>query len=185
MAKVLKKKLSRSDWLEAALQALAKQGPESLKILPLAASMGASRGSLYWHFRDRQDLLDGVLNHWETELTDTVIALEKSAGDDAEKCLLNVLNDVLLHDKGRYEPAIRAWALHDPHAAKTVRCVDRKRIAFITTLFRKMGFGPQESEARGRLACVYLIGDAMVLAREPRAKLQKNIRARHRILTER
>jgi hypothetical protein len=112
-----------------------------------------------------------------------VIALGDSTEDDARKCLLNVLNDVLLHDKGHYEPAIRAWALHDAHAAKTVRRVDRKRIAFITSLFRKMGFGPQESEARGRLACVYLIGDAMVLAREPKEKLRKHLRARHRVLT--
>jgi AcrR family transcriptional regulator len=185
MVKVSKTKLSRSDWLEAALQALAKDGPDSLKILPLAASIGASRGSFYWHFRDRQDLLGNILTYWEAELTDTVIALGDSTEDNAQKCLLNVLNDVLLHDKGHYEPAIRAWALHDPHVAKTVRRVDRKRIAFITTLFRKMGFSPQESEARGRLAYVYLIGDAALLEREPRAKLQKYIRMRHRILTAR
>ncbi len=183
MVHVLKKKLSRSDWLDAGLRELAKNGPGNLKVLTLAEVMGTSRGSFYWHFENRQDLLTSILIHWEMELTDTVIELGASMEEDAAMCLLKVLEDVLLHRKGRYETAIRAWALHDPLAAKTVRRVDRKRIAFFVKLFRGMGFNLKEAEARGRLACVYLIGDAMVLAPEPRKKLQENIRLRHKILT--
>ena len=33
----------------------------------VARDLHASKGSFYWHFRDRADLLDKMLAHWEVE----------------------------------------------------------------------------------------------------------------------
>ena len=40
------------DQHEPVIAALAETGPEALKAEPLAARLGVSKGSFYWHFRD-------------------------------------------------------------------------------------------------------------------------------------
>jgi len=42
----------------AALRALATGGPDAVRVEALAVSLGVSKGGFYWHFTDRQALLD-------------------------------------------------------------------------------------------------------------------------------
>ena len=50
----------REAWIEAALQALATGGPDAIRVEALAASLGVSKGGFYWHFENRQALLDAA-----------------------------------------------------------------------------------------------------------------------------
>lgn len=183
MKKRARKTLSRTDWLDAALRALEKGGVEAVKVLPLASALGTSRGSFYWHFRDRDDLLQSVLAHWEETLTEAVIARARELDDTPQNRFLALLEEVVVRRRGRYDPAVRAWALYDPDAARVVRRVDRTRITFITSLFRDMGFPQSASETRARVAYSYMLGDHQVLYKEPSAKRRNYLRARHKILT--
>lgn len=183
MASRSRKTLSRSDWLDAALAALDAGGVESVRVLPLAESLGVSRGSFYWHFENRADLLRSVLDYWETELTDSAIDHATLARGDGRQRFRKLLEDVLEQRRGQHDPAVRAWALYDREAAKVVRRVDRKRFTYITSLFRDMGFSQSESEARAYLANVYLLGDHIILEKEPPAKRRRYLRLRHRMLT--
>ncbi len=70
-------------------------------------------------------------------------------------------------------------------AAKVVRHADRKRLAYVNSLFRDLGFGPAESEARARLTYAYLLGDHCALAKESAAKRKKYLQRRYRLLTAR
>lgn len=51
--------LSKADWTEAALAALARDGLASVAVEPLALQLGTTKGSFYWHFTDRADLIGG------------------------------------------------------------------------------------------------------------------------------
>ena len=62
------RKLTRTDWLAAALAALLKAGPEGVHVEPLATSLGVTKGSFYWHFEDLQALLSSVIDHWATRM---------------------------------------------------------------------------------------------------------------------
>src|SRR5262245_7462490 len=58
---------SRADWLRAARLALRRRGPDAVRVEPLARALGVTKGSFYWHFRDRSDLLEALLKEWEDE----------------------------------------------------------------------------------------------------------------------
>ena len=53
------------NWLRAAETRLAQHGIESVRVEVLARDLGVSKGSFYWHFRDRNELLDKLLGRWE------------------------------------------------------------------------------------------------------------------------
>src|SRR5262249_59889731 len=46
-------RLSRQAWVDAALEALGEGGLASVAVVPLAERLGATKGSFYWHFRNR------------------------------------------------------------------------------------------------------------------------------------
>ena len=177
------KRLTPRDWLDAALAALERGGLEAVRILPLCDEVGASRGSFYWHFADRAELLARVLKHWEVEITDAVLDRTDRAEGDAEARLHALMAEVVGQRRARFEPAVRAWALHDPAAAKVVRRVDRKRLRFLTGLFADMGFEDPEAGARARTTLAYLEGDPMIRVSESAGERKRFLELRHRLLT--
>jgi AcrR family transcriptional regulator len=183
MVQEKKRRLNSEDWLRAALDALAKLGIEGVRVLPLAKALGVSRGSFYWHFKNRRELLDRLLEYWDRWSTETVIQQLSSRSYGAKERIWALIELIENQGLGRYDPAIRAWATYDRRAAAAVRGVDRKRIAFVTGLFREAGFPAEQAEARARLLAVYTMGDHMVLVSEPAARRRKLQRLRHRILT--
>lgn len=185
MAQRPRGKLDRSDWLLSALTALEEGGLEAVKVLPLARALGASRGSFYWHFRDRADLLRSVLDYWEVEFTDAVLERAEGNSGSPRARLLALLEDVLERRRGRFDPAVRAWAMHDRDVAGIVRRVDRKRVGFTTGLFQEMGFPTAEARARGRLILAYLVGDHMVFVPEAPTERRNFLRLRNRLFTAR
>lgn len=177
--------LTREDWLAAALDALEESGADGLKVLPLARRLGVTRGSFYWHFRDRAELLDAVLDFWDRWSNQVVIDALDASRDDPRSQLLALMEMVEERRLTRYDPAVRAWAVRDPRAARAVRRADRRRLGYVTDLFRKAGFPPDQADARARLFAVYLSADPIFFAPEPAARRRQLLRLRHRILTER
>ena len=73
----------RSRWIELGLEALADGGPEAVRIEALATALGVTKGGFYWHFSDRQALLDEMLDTWERVVVDQVIDQVGSEPGDA------------------------------------------------------------------------------------------------------
>ena len=63
----------REDWAAAALAAIADGGLAAVAVEPLAARLGTTKGSFYWHFANRDALLAAALALWE-ETTTTDVA---------------------------------------------------------------------------------------------------------------
>ncbi|MCB6176924.1 TetR/AcrR family transcriptional regulator [Rhodobacter sp. Har01] len=57
--------LGREDWIEAGLAVLCSQGHAALRVEATARRLGVSKGSFYWHFRDRSAWRDALLGYWE------------------------------------------------------------------------------------------------------------------------
>jgi AcrR family transcriptional regulator len=47
---------SREDWIRAAGRRLAQGGAAAVAVEALARDLGVTKGSFYWHFRDRAAL---------------------------------------------------------------------------------------------------------------------------------
>ena len=61
--------------MRAARLALLHRGADGVRVEVLAHELGVTKGSFYWHFRDRADLLEALLVEWEEEtglLTDAL-----------------------------------------------------------------------------------------------------------------
>lgn len=183
MLALKKRRLDAEDWLRAALVALAKQGLDGVRVLPLSKTLGVSRGSFYWHFKDRRDLLDRLLEYWGRWSTETVFEKLAASSGDGKQRLWALMEFIADEGLGRFDPAIRAWATYDPRAAAAVRRVDRQRIAFVIQQFRDIGFSSAQAEARGRMLALYTMGNELILAREPERRHRRLQRLRHRILT--
>ena len=51
--KTLISRLGRDDWLDAAFRAAVEHGFDGVRVLTLADTLQVTRGSFYWHFKDR------------------------------------------------------------------------------------------------------------------------------------
>lgn len=65
----------RAQWVAAGLESLRQGGVGAVRVERLAARLGITKGSFYWHFRNRGDLLDALLEYWAREMTDAEFEL--------------------------------------------------------------------------------------------------------------
>src|SRR4051812_33358807 len=169
--RVAKVRTPRSAWVEAALQALADGGPEAVRVEALAASLGVSKGGFYWHFTDRQALLEEMLDTWEQAGTEDVIARVDSQPGDA-RAKLRQLFALAPSADFAVELALRDWSRRDRDVAKRLRRVDQRRMEWLRLLFGRFCADENDVEARSTLAYSLLIGSYFIAApRETRSQM--------------
>ncbi len=152
--------LDRGNWIESAIDVLAREGIAGLRVEVLAKRCGVTKGSFYWHFKDRQDLLAAVLEHWrEGRIRD--IEKTTSFTPGMERSQLHYAIEVYGASRNRkgmsIELAVRDWARHDPQAAAVVEAVDLYRLDCTRKLFVAAGMSDAEAKSRSLLlyACVF------------------------------
>ena len=67
-------KATRDDWLDVALSVLAVEGVDHVTVLSLSERLGVSRSSFYWYFKNRDELLDALLDRWDELNTRSIVA---------------------------------------------------------------------------------------------------------------
>ncbi len=149
-------RLGRAEWVGAGLEALARGGVDSVRVEPLARALGVTKGSFYWHFRDRGELLSALLDAW-AERTEVVIALAEAGGGDAAG-RLRALCGIVMRAEGRLDVAFRAWSGQAEDAAAARRRVDARRLGYVEGLFGELGFGGREARARAQVLFDALVG---------------------------
>ncbi len=147
-------------WVETAIDVLAREGVSGLRVEVLAKRCGVTKGSFYWHFKDRQALLDAVLERWKAG---RIIDIEKTTavtpGNEREQ--LHYAIEVYGASRNRkgmsIELAVRDWARHDVRAAAVVESVDLYRLECTRKLFVAAGMSDAEAKSRSLLlyACVF------------------------------
>ncbi len=150
--------LSRESWIRAALFAIADGGTAAVAVEPLAERLGATKGSFYWHFRNRDELIEEALALWEREGTDAFIERLAPVTDPVERLrrLLAEAMDDEAEGPGPADAALLASGA-DPLVAPVIDRVQRKRLAFLERCFRELGLPPAAARDRARLAySVYL-----------------------------
>ncbi len=154
----------RGAWVDAGLQALAAGGPDAVRIEALAVSLGVSKGGFYWHFADRQALLDEMLDSWEKTVVEDVIARVESQPADSRAKLQHLFELAPTVDFP-VELAIRDWSRRDRDVAKRMRRIDNRRMDYVRSLFEEFCRDEDEVEARSMLAFSLFVGSYFVAAR--------------------
>lgn len=157
--------LDRKEWIEAATDVLAAQGVDGLRVEVLAKSFGVTKGSFYWHFKDRQSLLDAVLEHWKAG---RIFDIEKTTAvaPGKERDQLHYAIEVYGASRNRkgmaIELAVRDWARHDAQAAAVVEAVDLYRLECTRKLFVAAGMSDAEAKSRSLLLYAYVFGQSLM-----------------------
>ena len=145
-------------WVDQGLRALATGGPDAVRVEALARELGVTKGGFYWHFEDRQALLNEMLRAWERKGVDAVIAEVEAAGDDARSKLSRLFSLASSTEGGKVELAVRDWARRDPSVRRRLRRVDNRRMDYLRSLFREFCVDEDELEARCVMAMAVFIG---------------------------
>jgi AcrR family transcriptional regulator len=147
-------------WVDAAYALLVEGGVEAVKVMPLAERLGLSRTSFYWHFPDREALLTRLVDRWKAKNTGNLVARCEATAATITEALLNLFDcwyDDDLFDS-RLEFAMRTWSLTDPAVAAAMTEADTARVAAITALFRRFGYGEAEADTRARTLYLTQVG---------------------------
>ena len=144
-------------WLQGAKEALLQGGVEAVRIQLIAKTLNQSRTAFYWHFSDREQLLDALLAEWREKNTGNLIQRTTAYAESLAEAVLNVCDcwfDQDLFDS-RFEFAIRSWALQSDRILAEVQAADTARIAALTAMFERHGLTPHAAAVRAR--AVYLV----------------------------
>ncbi|MBA84952.1 TetR/AcrR family transcriptional regulator [Thalassobius sp. S69A] len=157
--------LTEQDWVDTAIQILVDENVRGIKIDTLCKMLGVTKGSFYWHFSSRSDLLGAMLAHWRKRMTLNVIRAISKSGVDPRERLKNVFALPRRENSpgfAQVESSIRDWARRVEIPRKAVQEVDEIRFEYISKLFRDMGFEKEEAKRRAYFAYCLVMGDSVL-----------------------
>jgi len=153
-------RLEKTDWLDFALSELAEKGHDALKAQTLAAGLGVTRRSFYWHFEDLEAFKRDLIAHWTDRTTEELVRAVVREGD-AQAQLVGLMARAF-RSGASMERAVRAWATADDHVASLVAAVDWRRIRFAEQLLAALGVAEAEIGPRARMLYWASIGRLMM-----------------------
>ncbi len=167
---VERNQLRRFDWLLAALEVFVAQGIEAVRITRLADDLGVTRGSFYWHFSNRDDLIDALVEYWRDKNTRAIIeAMENATSlSDGIFRLFDTCLDTGLFDP-RLDLAIREWARRSELIHAAVDDADTTRVQSITDFFIRFDYPMPQAFIRARVIYFAQIGFYALDVKEPLA----------------
>ncbi|AUM00041.1 TetR family transcriptional regulator [Rhodocyclaceae bacterium] len=158
--------LDRDAWVQAAIEVLAEEGVAGLRVEVLAKRLKVTKGSFYWHFQDRRDLLLAVLQFWkEGRIRDIVKQTRAQPGRELEQIyhVIDIYSTTRSRRGMMIELAVRDWARRDPEAAAIVAEVDDTRLRCARELFLACGVPMEEASSRCMLLYAYVFGLSLMI----------------------
>jgi AcrR family transcriptional regulator len=143
--------------VDAALDVAAELGLGAVAVEPVARRVGATKGSFYWHFANRDALVVAVLERWRSIATKAVIELLDATADPLARLhrLARITNRSEWED--RLEYAILG-AADDPLVRPFVEQVNREREAYVSGVFRDLGYSRAVADRRASMVLHAYVG---------------------------
>ena len=163
-----RKRLTARDWADAALVAIGERGLAGVAVEPLAARLGTTKGSFYWHFANRDALIEAALARWEEIDTEEIITALEAEPDPERRLRTLFAQATALAAEDPLEVSLLATA-DDPHVAPVLQRVTERRIGYVAHLFEELGFPPEEARRRGLLAYTSYLGHTQLSHAAPEA----------------
>ena len=179
----MKKRLSKEQWLDEALNILCQQDFGRLNIDRLVASLGVTKGSFYWHFNNRRDFVEQLIKYWDAKFTISVIEHLESIEKNGRELLLELMLFITHKQLAKHDFAIQALAQSEIDVFAEVKKVLKRRISFVSSLFYNMGFRGVDLEFRSRVTVMFMIQEQNTLLKESREKQLKRIQVAHALFT--
>ncbi|HTW22201.1 MAG TPA: helix-turn-helix domain-containing protein [Candidatus Baltobacteraceae bacterium] len=148
--------LRPEDWIRAALARLSESGVDAVRVEVLARDLRVSKGSFYWHFRDRQDLFEKMLAEWERREIESLEFGETVTS--AATRWARIVQATADRGRIRLEASIRSWARRDRQVAQRVAALEQKKTAVIANVLQDIGFARRAAETWSEVALLLCLG---------------------------
>ena len=178
--------LGREDWVDAAWQLLGRGGLDQVRVDALARHLNVTRGSFYWHFKNRDDLIDAILQRWYAAL-----GLEQRMGPllqgitDPGERLWAVYREVVRSIDNSQFAALRLSAQSDPVAQSRLDAEDKARLAHMALQFRELGLSPDNARARASIYHALVVSEYLRCGTLPIAERLRRAKMQHSELISR
>lgn len=152
-----RRRVSKSDWLDAALDALKEGGIEAVRVERLAAKLQIAKSGFYYHFRDKEDLQQKLLDHW-LALDGSPLLRERLLTSMEPKERLVIVAEIVDEAQlSKFDAAIRQWARKNTKVRRIWRKEMGKRLDHIRSIFSDLGFEGDDLEMRVRTFVGYCV----------------------------
>lgn len=158
-------RLTESDWVNSAMEIMLQENIKGIKITTLCSKLGVTKGSFYWHFTKRSDLLVAMLKEWRKRMTMNVIRSIGKSGQSG----LNRIRHILKSNRhpradhfSAIEMNIRDWSRRNELPRDAIDEVDNIRIKYYEQIFLEEGYPADKARHHAYLAYCITMGDAIL-----------------------
>jgi AcrR family transcriptional regulator len=154
--------LQRFDWLQKALEIFVEEGIDSIRITRLADDLGVTRGSFYWHFQNREDLINSLVSFWKDKNTAAITGSVAQAASLADG-ILRFFETCI--DGSQFDPrldlALREWARRSTAIRELLDREDEARIEALRRFYLRFDYPMPQALIRARVLYYSQIGAGM------------------------
>ncbi len=157
--------LTPEDWEKAALSLIAEKGVAALAVEPLARRLQITKGSFYWHFPGRDELLCNALKRWEQQDADHLersLAADENPAQRLGRFVWRTSRQTLTH---RVYLALCACP-DDEHIAPVLKRVTTRRLQYLMAAFEQLGLAPDQARRRATLVYTAYVGYLQMQAQQ-------------------
>ena len=152
--------------MTTALDRLLEEGSANVKVERLARDLGVTKGSFYWHFKDRADLLQQAAASWEERQLSFLDTLKNTDYESPEARLKGLFSFIDTKD-ARHDAAMRLWARRSDWINDLVAKIDRVRLGYCEDIFIELGFYGDAARLRAHLVYYYQVAEQTLSYKEP------------------
>ena len=150
--------LTRDDWISGAWDMLGENGLDGVRVEPLARRLGVTKGSFYWHFKDRQQLVEALLDRWFLIWDGQMSPHMEQAADPADRVWALFESVVGRVTRGQ-TVSLRMLSHSDADVARRIEERDAQRLAFLMEQLVAIGFSSDEARVRGQVYQTIMTGE--------------------------
>ena len=176
-----KQPLSKTAWMEKALEKIGEVGVARIQVESLARELGVTKGSFYWHFKDKEELLSETMAYWYESATKLIgLTAKRSFKDPRDR--LQYLYKLALNPRydvpgGPVERALQEWSRVSTIASEVTQRVDQERIDFLADAYIELGHSEIEARRAATLALAQMIGLNVLSRSQPNGDRTGYLRA--------
>ena len=141
---------SREDWVDAAWRLLGEAGVDGVRVEALARKLGVTKGSFYWHFKNRQALIDALFDRWFGLREESREEFLRDNPTPQERLWKVIERGITRGTRGQ-AAALRLWAQHHPEAGGRITEADSHRRKFFKEQFLALGLDDYTAEIRAEV----------------------------------
>lgn len=149
--------LTAADWEQAALDLIAEKGISGLGVEPLARRLGITKGSFYWHFPRRDELLERALQRWEQQDIEHLARSLDSDQPPAERLAEFILRTSRQNRSHQIHAALCAASDH-VRVKPVIERITLRRLDYLEKAFRELGLDNEAARHRARLTYTSYVG---------------------------